>query len=70
MKQWLKRMGRKIRIWLFLHRIGRLSREYEKLSSEMERAAWAVDKFGRAYLDTLDEWNRARRKELENELKP
>jgi len=42
----LKRLKRRIAMWFFVRRIGKLSKEYEKLSQQTERTAFLMQCFG------------------------
>ena len=43
-----KNIKRHIAVWLFIHKIGKVSKAYEQLTEQTYRTAYAIEQFGRA----------------------
>lgn len=50
--------------WLFIHGLGRLSKEYSALLQQTEKSAFLAREFGVNYLDVLEDKNAQHRMHL------
>ncbi len=53
--KWIKWAKKRIVIWMFIHRIGKVSKEYYKLNQSTERVSFLMEYFGRDWIDVIEE---------------